>query len=289
MQLSSLPFLWAEERRLDNPSTIFSRRTCRKLRGYRQRLAHRDRELLMRLSDRRIRGVRSWEYGTLLAVLSDREARPHRALDVGSGGSTFPHYLFRLRLVGEMTTLDLAEAYELPPSRPHEGGQVERVQGSMLRLPFDRASFDLVTCISAIEHLDGDPRAHRRDPGANPQLPYDAYVDRTRAAIREMARVLAPGGLLYVTTDAYLPDRQFEDAWSPPNGVPRLWSAYRWEDIEGVFLDEALGQGLRLVGEPDYGSSLLLGDRSRSTYRGRFFSTFALLAERPSVRAAPGA
>jgi SAM-dependent methyltransferase len=185
-----------------------------------------------------------------------------------------------------MTTLDLAESYELPPSRRHQDVHVEHVHGSMLRLPFDRASFELVTCISAIEHLDGDPRAFRRDPAANPQLPYDAYVNRTRAAIREMARVLAPGGLLYVTTDAYLPDRQFEDAWSPPNGVPRLWSAYRWEDIEGLFLDEAHRQGLRLVGEPDYGSNLLLGDRARSTYRGRFFTTFALLAEKPRVREA---
>jgi SAM-dependent methyltransferase len=280
MQLTSLPPFWRPERRLDDPNTLFSHARCRQLRGHVQRLAHRDGTLLMRLSDPRISEVRSWEYGTLLAALQARPERAGwRAIDIGSGRSTFPRYLLAQGHVAEMTTLDLPDPKETTPEahvKDEAAHGVTRVEGSMLELPMPDASFDLVTCISAIEHLDGDRKANRANPEGRPS--YEEYVEMTRTGLREMARVLAPGGLLYVTTDAYIPELQRTDAWSSPNGSVPIMSAYRFEDIEGVFVDSVRSAGLELVGTPDYRRELLERDPDRGSYRGRYFTTFAILA-----------
>jgi ubiquinone/menaquinone biosynthesis C-methylase UbiE len=284
MQFTSLPLFWRPERGIADPNTLFSRKRCRDLRGHVQRLVHRDGLLLMRLSDPRIAGVRSWEYGTLLAALHDRPERAGwRAIDIGSGRSTFPRYLLAQGHVAEMTTLDLPDPTE-SASDVHVQDDaalgVNRVEGSMLALPMADESFDLVTCISAIEHLDGDRKTNRRNPEGRP--PYDQYVAQTRTALIEMARVLAPGGLMYVTTDAYIPELQQTDTWSSPNGRTPILSAYRFEDIEDVFVAAVRSAGLELVGQPNFRRELLEDDPDRSSFRGRYFTTFAILARKPA-------
>jgi SAM-dependent methyltransferase len=280
MQATSLPPFWRPERGLSDPNALFSRARCRALRGHVQRLAHRDGELLMRLSDPRIAGVRSWEYGTLLGALHERSEHARwRALDIGSGRSTFPRYLLDQGHVSEMTTLDLPDPEESTPDAHVEGDAahgVRRIEGSMLELPLPSDSFDLVTCISAIEHLDGAADANGDRPG------YDEYLELTRTALREMARVLAPGGLLYVTTDAYIPELQRTDAWSSPPGRAPIHSAYHLDDIDRVFVAAVRLAGLELVGEPDFRRALLEDDADRSSYRGRYFTTFAVAAGKPS-------
>ena len=176
-----------------------------------------------------------------------------------------------------MTTLDLPDAFEQPAAA---GGTVRQVAGSMLDMPFADASFDLVTCISAIEHLDGNPAMHLRDPEAHPMLPYDEYMQRTGEAVREMCRVVRPGGHLYLTTDVFLPDLQHTDAWAKGRPGP-IRSAYRFEALEGTFLPAVADAGLELVGTPDFSRSLLEGSADHSSYRGRYFTTFALVARRP--------
>lgn len=279
----SQPRFWRELEAVEHPNTLFSRREAKRLRGYAQRIVHNDPTPRARVAKRRIRGVRDWEYGTLLGALADASVgRVRTALDVGSGNSTFPLYLVESGAVAAMTRLDLPGAYEGQAEENRlrdERAGILAVEGDMRNLPLPEESFDLVTCISAIEHLDGLPQAYLRDPRANPQLPYDRYVADTRQAVESMCSVVAPGGLLYLTTDAYLADRQSDDAWNPP--ADRIWSAYPFEEIEGLFLD-AVGQaGLELIGSPDYRRELLLEDKDRSTYRGRYFTTFAILARRP--------
>jgi SAM-dependent methyltransferase len=272
------PPFWRAERPTSDPNTLFSRQKCAELRGHIQRLVHNDRAMLARLSDRRIAGVRSWEYGTLLALLSGRpERRSWRALDVGSGASRFPQYLVRSGNVGEMTTLDLPDPHEPPGEEQDAAYPLRHVEGSMLELPFEAETFDRVISISAIEHLDGDRHAHRRDPVRNPRIPYDEYVERTSEALREMARVLALGGLLYVTSDACVPDLQRTDAWSSKEGGGEIWSAYPC-DIERVFVETLRSAGLRFEGQADFRQTLLVNDPDRSTYRGRYFTTFAIAA-----------
>lgn len=274
----SLPVVWAKPQPTRQPNTFFSRKAIHEQRGHVQRLAFRDKYLRERMSDPRIAGVRDWEYGTLLGLLS-AGAPKARALDVGSGRSTFPTYLLSRRLVGSMTTLDLESAYERrndASMQLAEKAGVQHVEGSMLKLPFPDHSYDLVTCISAIEHLDGSPKLGSEKP------PYEKYLADTRLGMTEMARVVAPGGLLYVTTDAYIPERQTTDSWSSPRGDRPIWSAYRLSDLEATFVAPVLDSGLELIGDPDFREELLVGDQDRATYRGRYFTTFAIAARRPA-------
>jgi SAM-dependent methyltransferase len=285
-KLRSRPRAWRPEVPVDRPNMLFSRRAARELQPNVQRLAWRDPQLLHRLSDTRIEGVRAWEYGVLIGCLSRlAERRSWRCLDVGSGASTFPAYLLEHGWVASMTTLDLEEPFEpsrsaLPPSE-----RIERVAASMLDIPFPDGSFDLVTCISAIEHLDGDPQQYRRDPERHPPAPYERYRLDTRRALEEMMRVVRPGGYLYLTTDAYLADRQTTDRWSSPDGTGPIWSAYRYEDIDGLFVRTLEDGGFQLVGGHDFDATHLVDDPDRSTYRGRFFTTFALFAQSPATAA----
>jgi SAM-dependent methyltransferase len=278
-KLRSRPRAWRPEVPVARPNTLFSRRRVHDLHANVQRLAWRDAQLLHRLSDTRIEGVRAWEYGVLVGCLiRSPEHGSWRCLDVGSGASTFPAYMLEHGWVGSMTTLDLEDPFERPDgAQPSEG--VERVTASMLELPFADASFDLITCISAIEHLDGD----RSDPEGQPPAPYERYRSDTRRAVEEMMRVVRRGGYLYLTTDAYIPERQTTDAWSSPHGNGPIWSAYHYEDIEGLFVRTLEDGGFELVGGHDFDRSHLIDDPDRSTYRGRFFTTFALFAQRPGA------
>lgn len=274
----SLPPLWAAETPTAQPNTLFSTAAVAGMRGHIQRLSYRDRYLLQRMSEPRIGKVRDWEYGNLLGLLVG-PAPAARALDVGSGRSTFPTYLLRNGFVQSMTTLDLEGAHERQWDvnvQDAEKAGVTHVQGSMLDLPFEDASYDLVTCISAIEHLDGSPKHTPREERPT----YERYVADTAQAMREMARVVAPGGLLYVTTDVYIPARQTTDVWSTPTDG-RIWSAYHFEEIERTFLAAVRNAGLELIGEPDYREQLLVDSTDRASYRGRYFTVFAVAARRP--------
>jgi SAM-dependent methyltransferase len=278
-RITSRPSRWQPTWEVHDPNTIFSAERCEQLFGHGQRMAHNDPHLLKRVADTRLKGMRVWEYGTLLGALAGVPARDSlRGLDVGSGNSTFPLYMVETGNVGSMVCLDLPEAHE-HQSAEHErrerAGGVERVEGSMLDLPFEDWSFDLVTCISAIEHLDADRHVDSKPP-------YDEYLARTRQGLAEMMRVLAPGGYIYLTTDAYIPELQKTDAWSSPRGKGPIWSAYRYEDIEATFVAAIEEGGGELVGPADYRRELLEESEDRASYRGRYFTTFALFARKPA-------
>jgi SAM-dependent methyltransferase len=280
--------LWRAEQAVDDANTLFSTDVCRRVDGHVQRAVSRDEELLRRLSDSRIGGVRNWEYGILLGALRHFPERSGwAALDVGSGNSTFPRYLLETGNVGAMTTLDLDVSFERQSSANRERDErsgIKRVQGSMLDLPFPPASFDLVTCISAIEHLDGDPLAHRRDPENNRRAPYERYVADTSQALDSMMSVVRPGGFFYLTTDAFMPDRQTTDTWSNPDGSGEIWSAYRYEDVENVFVEAVRRNGFEFWSPPRFDAELLIDDPSRASYRGRHFTVFSLFVRRPEGR-----
>lgn len=282
LALRSHPRFWPEEQTVSDPNTFFSRSRLKELRGHVHRAAHADERLLKRFAESRIEGLRAWEYGTLLAYLHGLPERGgFEALDVGSGGSAFPEYLVKSGNAGSMTTLDLPDAFEQPAAA---GARVRQVAGSMLDMPFESHSLDLVTCISAIEHLDGNPALHHRDPEAHPMLAYDEYIERTGRAVRELARVVRPGGHLYLTTDVFLSDLQRTDAWAKGRGGP-IRSAYRFGAIEQTFLPAVADAGLQLAGTPHFGRALLEDSEDCSTYRGRYFTTFALVAHRPTASA----
>jgi len=103
-----------------------------------------------------------------------------RVLDAGCGsGRTLDELARYGRPYGmELSPLGLAAAR----ARGHEV-----LEGRVEAIPYDDASFDLVTCLDVIEHTDDDV-----------------------AALRELRRVTAPGGHLIVSVPAH----------------PRLWSRH---------------------------------------------------------------
>lgn len=108
--------------------------------------------------------------GTSGVVLSMLERQPKgRVLDAPAGAGAMSRLLAKRGY--DVTAFDLNE-------REFAAKEVPLVTGDMNRpLPFRDGSFDYVVCIDGIEHLE------------NPYL-----------AIREFARILKPGGELFIST-----------------------------------------------------------------------------------------
>src|SRR5712692_228547 len=122
---------------------------------------------------------RHWWYKgrrTVLArALADLELPAGaRILDAGCGSG---RNMVELARYGSVTAVELSTA-SVELARAREAGEV--IEGSVLEMPFADASFDLATSLDVIEHLDDDV-----------------------GALRELRRVVAPGGCLLVTVPAY--------------------------------------------------------------------------------------
>jgi ubiquinone/menaquinone biosynthesis C-methylase UbiE len=102
-----------------------------------------------------------------LSLLEEAVAPGSRVLDAGCGAGAFAKELARRGY--DVEGIDLSEAMveaarkNVPSVRFHVG--------SVERLPFSENTFDAVTCLGVLEYLDGD-----------------------EAALREIRRVLKPGG-----------------------------------------------------------------------------------------------
>jgi SAM-dependent methyltransferase len=97
-----------------------------------------------------------------------------RILDAGCGSG---RNMVELARHGTVTGVELSEA---SVCLARERGAGEVVEGSVLEMPFEADSFDLAASLDVIEHLEDD-----------------------LAALRELRRVVAPGGSLLVTVPAY--------------------------------------------------------------------------------------
>ena len=230
-----------------------------------------DSYLRRRLSDRSIDGLKAWEYGKLLNFIADFQGL--KVLDVGPGDSTF--CLFLAAKGAQVTTLDYPQ-----PMAPGKEAFRERCRhknvdvhcGTMLHLPYRDESFDIVLCISTIEHLDMKPNWE--------PIAYSDFLSLSKRALLEMARVLKRGGYLYLTSDAYEPKLQKTDNWDLGAIYHGLGAAYSLYDIEEVFVATIEQAGLSFVNGYDYRPSLVIEDPRRSNYRGRYFTTFCVLAQK---------
>lgn len=122
---------------------------------------------------------RHWWYrgrrSVLERVIADlRLPARARILDAGCGSG---RNMIELARHGTVTGVELSSASaELARAR----GAGEVIEGSVLEMPFESGSFDLAVSLDVIEHLQDD-----------------------LAALRELRRVVAPGGALLVTVPAY--------------------------------------------------------------------------------------
>jgi len=122
---------------------------------------------------------RHWWYRGRRTVLSRTIAnlglpRPARVLDAGCGSG---RNMVELARLGAVTGVELSRT-SVSLARARQVGDV--VEGSVLDMPFESGSFDLAASLDVIEHLDEDLEA-----------------------LRELRRVVAPGGFLLVTVPAY--------------------------------------------------------------------------------------
>jgi SAM-dependent methyltransferase len=114
-----------------------------------------------------------------------QETAGPRVLDAGSGITFFPFYL---ALHGfDVTCADrdprVEGAFRTLETRLPARLGVRFQNASLDRLPWDDSHFDHVVCVSVLEHLAPDNRP---------------------PALRELARVLRPGGTLVLTADVWL-------------------------------------------------------------------------------------
>src|ERR1700694_4954563 len=97
-----------------------------------------------------------------------------RILDAGCGSG---RNMLEMARRGNVAGVELSSA-SAELARARESGEV--IEGSVMELPFEDGSFDLATSLDVIEHLDDD-----------------------LGSLRELRRVVAPGGSLLVTVPAY--------------------------------------------------------------------------------------
>jgi len=148
-----------------------------------------------------------------------RLAGARRVLDVGSANAQ-PAYLAALvtASVPDLVGVDLAEA-EIP--------EMQTVVADVRDLPFPDSAFDLVLCVSTLEHVGRDNRV------------YGAGTEREGGeleALRELRRITARGGRIVVT----VPCGEEEDHGWFVQREPDSWN--------GLFLDA----GLRVEEEEIY-------------------------------------
>jgi ubiquinone/menaquinone biosynthesis C-methylase UbiE len=160
------------------------------------------------LNSIRIPGPRHWEYPW--AIEHSNLSGRMNALDVGCGFSLFPMYLAKQGLSVTAIDLDSAEIRILSPFLASLlSARVDYRIGNAVELDFPDNTFDRVYCISVLEHIEEEER--------NGRLVNYHKKNLDIVAIREMLRVLKPGGLLVITVD-----------WSEnPNNL----RSYRLQDI----------------------------------------------------------
>jgi len=141
-----------------------------------------------------------------------------KLLDVGCGNGHFLRQVMAAFPRMPATGLDLSPAYCAEArERLAKWRQIEIVQGAIEQAPFEDASFGAATCVFLFHELP--PRVRRE-------------------AVREMARLLRPGGILVLadsiqTGDATDLDQMLE--YFPVGFHEPYFNSYLGEDFESLF------------------------------------------------------
>ena len=167
-------------------------------------------------------GTRAWEYPWVLEVLNQNIKANSKVMDCGCGTNGFPLVLHQngYKAMGldyfvgddsQKVGYGLTDSYIKKNS-----SKIEFVNGGMEAIPLSDNMVDAITCISVMEHVVIE---HKEKPDFHLQC------------LKEMNRVLKPGGLLICTYDTILnKDVVYADKFG--------WGKNGWyykEDIEYLF------------------------------------------------------
>jgi SAM-dependent methyltransferase len=137
-----------------------------------------------------------------LAWTLGRYRGEQRILDVGYAFAE-PVWLAAMLALGagEVTGVDLVE---------RDVAGMTTVRADVRTLPFDARSFDVVFCVSTLEHVGGDNTRYELGAERDPEAPL--------AALRELRRVTTRGGKIFLTVPCGSASeewflRQPADAW----------------------------------------------------------------------------
>lgn len=162
---------------------------------------------------------RQWEYPYVFSKINNYLNSAARAsggtttkiLDAGSGATFFPFCLASNMVDSQVVCIDqdrtLPDIYA--SLHPPTDGKVKFELGSLHQLPFDDGEFDVVYCISVLEH-----------------------TNNYQEIINEFRRVTKQGGILIVTFDISIDG----NADIPPAGAKKLIAAIhsRFQPCESV-------------------------------------------------------
>jgi SAM-dependent methyltransferase len=160
---------------------------------------------------------KNWDLLISLGLILERF--PHRARVLDAGATQYSRLLPWLYLYG----FRRLQGIDLVYKQPIQAGPIRYEQMDLTRTRFRDRSFDAITCLSVIEH------------GVDPE-----------AYLREMSRLLAPGGLLLTSTDFWC--EQLDLGGKSAYGVPvKIFLPSEIEQLVAV----AGRCGLRSTGELD--------------------------------------
>jgi SAM-dependent methyltransferase len=266
-------------------NAMFRRDHLPRLDRFRRRLQSFDLYLFDIVNSSRLCGEKVFEYGTMLDGIRDWDGL--RVLDVGTGRSTLPQWMVHegARVVSFDLPMPAEDRWGGFQKRVNaiiarRSGPVTAVSGSMCQLPYADGSFDLVTSLSVVEHLDTNfpDRAY---------VPYDEQRRRLADVLEEAIRVTAPGGHIYVTSECCDYTRATTDTWRQAyyyTDGPALSAAWPVQDVPALFYDFVKARGCTLVGGVEFDAAQIQ-DPERWLSRGPYFSVFSMLARKnPSGR-----
>lgn len=161
-------------------------------------------------------GTRGWEYPWVMEQITTNVSKNARILDCGCGTSLFPLKLSEMGY--DVYGLDffkksVQKDYGISPThRRKYGNKVTFIDGDAHKIPFESKYFDVLTCISVMEHIVIE---HKTNPQYHIQC------------LKEMKRVLKPNGLLICTYDTFLNQKV---VFGDING----WSGEGWHYLHDI-------------------------------------------------------
>ncbi len=161
----------------------------------------------------------------------DRDLDGKRVLEAGCGRGALIHWLAHHSRHAVLIGSDLSPA-ALRHARSVPTGEVGWPAADVAWLPFADATFHTVICCETIEHVT--------DPGA---------------VVRELSRVLAPGGRLFLTAPSYLNatglyrgylrlrGRRYDEGGQPVAQFTTLPRTIGWVRAAGLHIEQTRGSG----------------------------------------------